>query len=47
MHSTNKAFERYFQIELDDVGNIYQNTKRAAPEFGAALKAYLIKIPKG
>jgi hypothetical protein len=24
MHTTNKAFERYFQIEADDVRNIYR-----------------------
>ena len=28
MHSTNKAFERYFNIELEDVRNIYENTKK-------------------
>ena len=27
MHTTNKAFERYFQIELDDVRGIYKKTK--------------------
>jgi len=27
MHSTNKAFEKYFQIELDDVRGIYQKTR--------------------
>lgn len=27
MHTTNKAFERYFQIELDDVRGVYQKTK--------------------
>lgn len=26
MHTTNKAFERYFQIEADDVRNIYRDT---------------------
>lgn len=26
MHTTNKAFERYFQIEADDLRNIYQDT---------------------
>lgn len=29
MHTTNKAFERYFQIELEDVRNVYENTKKA------------------
>lgn len=27
MHSTNKAFERYFQIEMDEVRNVYAETK--------------------
>ena len=27
MHTTNKAFERYFQIELDDVRGVYKKTK--------------------
>jgi len=26
MHSTNKAFERYFRMELDDVRDIYADT---------------------
>ena len=26
MHTTNKAFERYFQMEADDVRNIYRDT---------------------
>lgn len=26
MHSTNKAFERYFNMESDDLGSIYQDT---------------------
>jgi len=26
MHTTNKAFERYFAIEADDVRNIYRDT---------------------
>jgi integrase len=30
MHSTNKAFERYFQIELEDVRNILKNTQGVA-----------------
>jgi hypothetical protein len=29
MHSTNKAFERYFRIEPDDLREIYGDTKRA------------------
>lgn len=28
MHTTNKAFERYFQIEIEDVRKIYGNTKK-------------------
>ncbi len=28
MHSTNAAFERYFKLELDDVKDIYQKTKK-------------------
>ena len=27
MHSTNKAFERYFQMERNDLRAIYNNTK--------------------
>ncbi|MDB9822858.1 hypothetical protein OAC89_04080 [Deltaproteobacteria bacterium] len=27
MHSTNKAFERYFQVEPDDLRNIYRDTR--------------------
>ncbi len=26
MHSTNKAFERYFNMESDDLRNIYKDT---------------------
>ncbi len=32
MHSTNKAFERYFQIELEDVREIYGDARAAAPK---------------
>lgn len=28
MHSTNKAFERYFRIESDDLREIYKDTQR-------------------
>ena len=28
MHSTNKAFERYFRIESDDLRDIYKDTQR-------------------
>jgi hypothetical protein len=27
MHSTNKAFERYFQLEPDDLREIYKDTQ--------------------
>ena len=27
MHATNKAFERYFRIELDDLREVYTDTK--------------------
>jgi hypothetical protein len=33
----NKAIERHFQIELEDVRQIYGETKEAAPKFGAAF----------
>ena len=29
MHSTNKAFERYFQVEPDDLRDIYRDTQRS------------------
>jgi hypothetical protein len=29
MHSTNKAFERYFQVEPDDLRNIYRDPQQA------------------
>ena len=46
MHSTNKAFERYFQIELEDVRDVYQMTRAdkemtkhlSHPENGKLLK---------
>ena len=47
MHTTNKAFERYFQIELEDVRRIYGKSKMAdknltrdssQPEKGKLLK---------
>lgn len=28
MHSTNKAFERYFKIESDDLRDIYKDASR-------------------
>jgi integrase len=48
MHTTNKAFERYFNIPLEDVRNIYQNTKKAAPKLHHDLeqpeKAKILKL---
>ena len=48
MHSTNKAFERYFQIELEDVRQIYAETKKAAPKLHHNLeqpkKANILKF---
>lgn len=48
MHSTNKAFERYFQIELEDVRNIYGETIKAAPKLHHNLeqpsKAKVLKL---
>ena len=38
MHSTNKAFERYFQIELDDIRSIYVDTKKPAPKMHRILE---------
>jgi uncharacterized protein Yka (UPF0111/DUF47 family) len=38
MHSTNKAFERYFRIESDDLRDIYKDTKKATK------KADVIKL---
>ena len=29
MHTTNKAFERYIQMDLDDFRNIYRNTNKS------------------
>jgi hypothetical protein len=48
MHSTNKAFERYFQIELHDVHRIYGKTKMADKEltkdFSRPEKGKLLKL---
>jgi len=47
MHSTNKAFERYFQIEADDLRTIYGKTrgaKEALKNFSASKKDNLLKI---
>jgi len=27
MHTTNRAFDRYFQVEPDDLGEIYQDAQ--------------------
>ena len=32
IHSTNKAFERYFQVEPDDLRNIYRDTRSREKE---------------
>ena len=50
MHSTNKAFERYFQFEGDDVREIYGDTRlapagtRLAPKNGQTRKAKVLKL---
>ena len=38
MHSTNKAFERYFQIGLDDIRSIYADRKKPAPKLHRNLE---------
>ena len=38
MHRTNKAFERYFQMDLDDVRNIYRNTKTTQQDIDSYKK---------
>ena len=38
MHSTNAAFEIYFQLELDDVKNIYEMTKKKNHGKGQIIK---------
>jgi hypothetical protein len=41
MHSTNKAFERYFRIESDDLRGIYEDTRekeRADKPDGKTIK---------
>ena len=43
MHATNKAFERYFQIELEDVRNIYTDTG-LTPKSGGSGKGKLLKF---
>jgi len=47
MHSTNKAIERYFQIELDDLRTIYGKTrgaKKALRNFSASEKDKILKF---
>ena len=47
MHSTNKAFERYFQIEMDDVRDIYRDTAgdtEVIPKKGQALRPTPLKL---
>jgi hypothetical protein len=43
MHSTNKAFERYFQIELDDVRGVYVDTVLTLKK-GKGNKGKLLKL---
>lgn len=47
-HATNKAFERYFQIQLEDLRSVYGHTKRAAPNLhqnlGQPSEAKLLKF---
>jgi hypothetical protein len=31
MHSTNKAFERYFQVQVEDIVKMYQRTADTKP----------------
>jgi integrase len=46
MHTTNKAFERYFQIELDDIRAIYQNTKAEPPVNRKSVQPQRINLLK-
>jgi hypothetical protein len=32
MHSTNKAFERYYQMDADDLRAIYEDTQAKPPD---------------
>ncbi len=34
MHSTNRAFERYFRIEAEDLRDIYRDTREKGGEVG-------------
>jgi len=42
MHSTNKAFERYFQIEADDLREIYRDTHQTPKSQRAKVKSKVI-----
>jgi len=48
MHSTNKAFERYFQIESDDLRSIHRDAGKAgkdlAKDFRPSQKANILKF---
>ena len=47
MHSTNKAFERYFQIEADDLRTIYGKTrgaKEALKNYSTSKKGNIVKL---
>ena len=37
MHQTNKAFERYFRIEAEDVRNIYSRSSLGGKEAGTKI----------
>jgi hypothetical protein len=43
MHSTNKAFERYFQFESDDLRSIYADTA-LTPQKTGLEKGNLLKL---
>jgi len=40
MHSTDKAFERYFSMESDDLRSIYQDTTGKVIKFKSELNRY-------
>lgn len=46
MHQTNKAFERYYQVQLDDLRNIYRKSsgKELAKNLGASDRGKLVEI---
>ena len=48
MHSTNKAFERYFQIQLEDIRKIYQTSsgKKLVKEFEPGKGTQVIEIKR-